>query len=365
MTSVTSSLSSPLASTTPAAAPLALRDAWEKARAEQAMARPFDVAANLGVSEVELVAARAGDPNDVIRLRPDWDLLLPELGRLGEVMALTRNPHAVIEKNGRWTPYERTGPVAIVHDDGIDLRLFMNTWQHVYAVLTTTPDGLRRSLQFFDGAGLALHKIFVKEGAPEASATAFDALVAQLRDPDQSPGVTVTATAPPAAEKLDADIDIASFQAAWRGLTDTHEFFGMLRKFNVQRHQAMRLAPPELTREVAVSSARTVLEQAAESSLPIMVFVGNRGCLEIHSGRIKRVKVMGPWLNILDKGFNLHLREDRIVSAWVVTKPTNDGPVTSLELYDSDHQNIAIFFGSRQPGQAEEPAWQALAASLA
>jgi hypothetical protein len=44
---------------------------------------------------------------------------------------------------------------------------------------------------------------------------------------------------------------------------------------------------------------------------------------------------MGPWLNVLDPGFNLHLREDLIASAWIVRKPTADGVVSSLELFDA------------------------------
>jgi putative hemin transport protein len=65
------------------------------------------------------------------------------------------------------------------------------------------------------------------------------------------------------------------------------------------------------------------------------------------------------WLNVLDPGFNLHLREDHIASAWVVKKPTVDGTVTSLELFDPAGDTIAMLFGKRKPGQPELPEWQA------
>ncbi len=353
MTAVSNSIVTPQRLT-----PTDLRDAWDKARADQPMARPYDVAANLGVSELELVAARTGH-DEVIRLRPDWAAVMADLGSLGEIMALTRNPSCVIEKHGTWAPFqwEAGSPAAIVHDEGIDLRLFMHAWKHLYAVFTDTPHGLRRSLQAFDGAGMALHKVFVREGADAAAVAAFDALVARYEDPDQGPGVVVVPSGALPAEKPDAEIDVAGFQEAWRTMTDTHEFFGMLRKFGVQRTQAMRLAP-QFARPVDPASARRVLEHAAATGMSIMVFVGNRGCLEIHTGPIKKVKVMGPWLNVLDKGFNLHLREDHIARAWVVTKPTVDGPVTSVELFDADNQNIALLFGARKPGIAEDPNWR-------
>jgi putative hemin transport protein len=73
---------------------------------------------------------------------------------------------------------------------------------------------------------------------------------------------------------------------------------------------------------------------------------------------------MEPWLNVLDPGFNLHLREDRIAMAWVVRKPTADGDVTSLELFDADGETLAMFFGERKPGRAELASWRALVDTL-
>jgi hypothetical protein len=91
-----------------------------------------------------------------------------------------------------------------------------------------------------------------------------------------------------------------------------------------------------------------------------MVFVGNDGVVQIHTGPIHTVRSMGPWLNVLDPGFNLHLREDLIAHAWVVKKPTSDGVVTSLELFDAKGHNIAMLFGARKPGAPERQGWREL-----
>ena len=107
-----------------------------------------------------------------------------------------------------------------------------------------------------------------------------------------------------------------------------------------------------------------MLERAAADQLSIMCFVGNPGCIQIHTGPVQRIQVMGPWLNVLDPGFNLHLREDHIADAWIVRKPTVDGKVTSLELFDAEQRNLAMFFGERKPGKAELPRWRELADSL-
>ena len=107
-----------------------------------------------------------------------------------------------------------------------------------------------------------------------------------------------------------------------------------------------------------------LLHLAAAQATPIMVFVGNRGMIQIHGGPVANIKQTGPWLNVLDSDFNLHLREDHIASAWIVRKPTADGIVTSLELFDDMHENIVMFFGRRKPGQPELPAWRELISQL-
>jgi putative hemin transport protein len=106
-----------------------------------------------------------------------------------------------------------------------------------------------------------------------------------------------------------------------------------------------------------------------------MVFVGSPGCIQIHTGPVVRVEPMempargdaAPmrWLNVLDPGFNLHLREDRIASVWIVEKPTSDGHVTSVEAFDSEGELMAMFFGARKPGMPEREDWRKLVRGLA
>jgi putative hemin transport protein len=73
---------------------------------------------------------------------------------------------------------------------------------------------------------------------------------------------------------------------------------------------------------------------------------------------------MGPWLNVMDETFHLHLRTDHLAEVWAVRKPTKDGHVTSLEAYDADGRMIVQFFGERHEGEAERADWRALAEGL-
>lgn len=345
-----------------------LRRAFAEARQPPAR-RHRDIAELLGVSEGELIAAHAAhfdveeSPLVAQRLKPAWPAIVEAVEDLGEVTALTRNASCVHEKVGTYSHASVDGTVGLVLAGAIDLRVFYSAWAHGFAVQERTERGMQRSLQFFDAQGTAIHKVFLREASDLA---AYEALVARFANTGSAaPGIAVQPAAPAKAETPDAEVDVTAFQAAWAALRDTHEFFGLLRRHGVSRTQALRLASPEFVQAVDTGAAQEVLSRAAQAGTPIMVFVGNPGMIQIHGGPVQKVAVMGPWLNVLDPGFNLHLREDHIASAWLVRKPTSDGLVSSLELFDAEGRTIAMFFGERKPGQAERCEWRQILAGVA
>jgi putative hemin transport protein len=343
-----------------------LRAAFAAARAARGV-RHRDLAAELGVSEGELIAAHAGlfeaaeSPLKATRLQHRWPELIAAAESLGDVTALTRNDSCVHEKVGTYRDCSVNGTVGLVLGGAIDLRVFYACWAHGFAVQEQTAQGPQRSLQFYDAQGTAVHKIFLREREPDApSVQAWERLVADFRAAGTTPGITVVPEVRTPPERPDAEVDQAGFRSAWSSMRDTHEFFGLLKRHGLSRTQALRLAAPEFAQAVDPGTAQEVLQRASQTGTPIMVFVGNPGMIQIHSGPVNRVEVRGPWLNVLDPGFNLHLREDHIASAWRVRKPTSDGLVSSLELFDAQGRTIAMFFGERKPGQAERCDWREL-----
>ena len=147
-------------------------------------------------------------------------------------------------------------------------------------------------------------------------------------------------------------------------MTDTHEFFAMLARFKVGRVQALRLAGEEFARELPGRGLRSALEMASAEHLPVMIFVGNRGCIQIHTGPIERPVPTQGWFNVLDPAFNLHLRESGVARAFSVRKPTDDGVVTSLEAFDANDRTILLMFGVRKPGHPELADWRRLVAGV-
>lgn len=336
-----------------------IRQNHEALKAEKPTLRMRDVADELGVPEAALIGAGAG--GSVIRLDGDWKAMIPEFATLGTVMVLTRNESCVHEKVGQFEDID-IGPVhGLVLGPDIDLRIFHNKWAYGWAVESETPRGTMRSLQIFDGSGTAVHKIYLRDAS---DLDAYNNLVERHTAADDADMPVFKPAPPPKVDRPDEEIEVAAFRDAWRAMQDTHEFFGLLNKHKVGRHQALRLAGGELAYPVSTDAFRHALEAARDTETDIMIFVGSPGCIQIHTGPIGQVKEMGDWLNVLDPGFNLHLRSDHLKTAWVVRKPTADGIVTSLEIFDHAGEPIALMFGKRKPGDEELTAWRAIVADL-
>lgn len=334
-----------------------LKEKWAALKAEQPQMRIRNAADALGVSEGELIATEVGE--NLIVLKPDFPAILMEIEKLGKVMALTRNDECVHERKGVYLNGDFSSPHAqLFVGEDIDLRIFGSHWKYAFAVV----DGDKKSLQFFGKDGMAIHKIYLTKDSNEAE---FDALVEKFKSEEQNQGMETEAVAPKTEEKADEEIDVAGFQAAWKELKDTHDFFMMLRKFGVSRTQALRLAPDEtFANKIDNEKVATMLEQASARDLPIMVFVGNRGNIQIHTGNVKKVMWHGPWINVMDPNFNLHLDTTKITETWVVRKPTEDGIVTAIEVFNSEGEIIVQFFGKRKPGIPELETWRELVKEL-
>tara|TARA_R110002072_G_scaffold43737_16_gene122762 strand:- start:530 stop:1597 length:1068 start_codon:yes stop_codon:yes gene_type:complete len=336
-----------------------LRSRWLALKEAEPTARAKDAARKLGVTEAELVACRCGD--GVRRLHGPWGDLLQDLPSLGEVMTLTRNEHVVHEKHGTFGNVSVARSMGLVLNGEIDLRVMLSQWGSGFAVTEELSSGLRHSLQFFGPDGTAIHKIYVPK---DDNATAYEDLVGKYIADDQGPDLSVVPRPAPRAEKPDSEIRVEEMRDAWRALDDVHDFMIMLRKYKVSRTQAMRLVGDDLAWRVEPESFVRALEEAASSGLSIMIFVGSPGVIQIHTGRVEKLRRVSEWFNVLDPRFNLHLKDGDIASAWVVRKPTRDGIVTSLEIFNRDNEQIALMFGERHEGDPENTVWRDLAESL-
>lgn len=337
-----------------------LKGAYEQLREAEPKLRIREYAKRLNTSEAALVALGVG--TTAVRLRPEFNEILSEVEHLGYVMALTRNDEVVHERKGIYQNFSSMPQASLFVGKDIDLRIFPKYWAFAFAVTEGT-EKPRYSLQFFTSDGVATHKIYLE---PQSNKEAYVALVNKYRSEDQTEEVVTGAVLPMESDELpDSEIDVKAFQDGWVNLKDTHEFFGLLKKYKLTRTQALRFAPDETyARKLDNQVLRRALKLAAKEQVSIMVFVGNAGMIQIHTGEVKNIVEHGPWINVLDPSFNLHVRENAIAESWIVRKPTEDGIVTSLELFNERKELICTLFGARKPGVPELESWRALVNQL-
>ena len=328
-----------------------------RARAENPKMRERDLARQLGISEAEFVAAWVGE--GVVCIEPRVNDVLLGLEAVGEVMALTRNESAVHEKIGVYDKVVTGEQNALVLSREIDLRIFPKVWTHGFWVEKRDGDEVRHSLQFFDKSGEAVHKVHQR---PASNLPAFRKLAETLLSGDQRQTVDVVPFETKSSSGEPAGVE--ELRQRWSAMTDVHQFFGMLRELKIGRQQAVRMVGQDYAWPVENAALTALLNQAAAQDVPIMCFVGNRGCIQIHHGPVKSIQPMGPWINVLDETFHLHLRTDHVAELWGVRKPTKDGHVTSLEAYDAKGEMIIQFFGYRSEGEGERNDWRLLAENL-
>lgn len=292
-------------------------DLLARFRAMQARAphgvRARDAADSLGVSEGALTEARRGS-GEAVPLRAGREgilSLMAGLPAVGEALALTRNAHCVHERTGRYAAPVPEGAGARIDGAGIAMDLILDQWHAAYALTEPTHIGVRASIQVFDACGDAVHKVYQTEATDSA---AFGRLIAEAAAP----------AAPPA--RLAPDEPLA-------------EPVG------------------EAGRALSRDAVERVLEAAGAGHVPLSIVVGNRGCVQRYVGPVEAIKLTGPWVNVLDPEFNLHLRWDRIADARL-TAAAGEGP--ALEVRDAAGFRFCRIAGA-DPASA---AWHALAAAL-
>ncbi|SLN60362.1 Hemin transport protein HemS [Aquimixticola soesokkakensis] len=336
------------------------------ARAQAPQTRDRDFAQSLGICEAQLVASYTGQPlsaqsgaQSVTRIVAHPDAVMPAVKALGEVMALTRNASCVHERVGTFEDY-RAGPHAsMVLGPDIDTRIFPKHWAFGFAVEKQTDNGVRRSLQFFDFAGDALQKIHLRESS---TLEAWEPLVARLRLEDQSDAITVTPSAPTEGPKVNEDKRDVLIDE-WKGMSDTHQFNRITARLGMNRLGAYLVAGAPFARPVPLAAVEPFFHAVAAAGQKVILFVGNPGNIQIHWGRLDTIKVMGPWINVMDPQFNLHLRADHIAQVFVVDKPTKRGPAISLEAFDAEGGLIFQCFGQRDDA-GDLSVWQGIVDAL-
>ena len=305
----------------------------------------------LGISEAE--AMLLDKENTYHYIRNDFARLLPYFSLLGSVKACTKNGSCKHTKIGVYAYAKGYGDTHLFAGTRIDLRLFINKW-HV-GILVDGTSG--RSLHFFDREGCELHAIQLIDG--ESDLEGFDTLKKNFcEESEEAPRFERQL---PTDERATLDeLQQEDFRQEWEALTDTHAFQSLLHKYGLSRLQALAYASVCRAQRRDATFVRKTLHTCAAQRLPIMVFVYNQGCVQIHTGPVTNLIDQGDRYMIKDSDFSLEIRWERIGEIWTVSKPTREGDVHSIELFDIEGHLVMQLFGERKPEVPELETWRDL-----
>lgn len=331
-----------------------LTSRWQDYRHENPSIRIRTAAADLGVSEAELV--QTGVDGQCTRLGPITTSMIEALQTLGQVMALTRSNALVHELHGHFEGTKFHGNTAMSFRPGLDTRYFLERWAFAFAV----QEGERHSLQFFDWQGQAVHKLFMQK---DTNIDAFQAFVNKHKLNNQRDLVSILRTPTTPTTTL-PERDPAFIRQRWSKIKDVHEGNRIIKNYGHSKAIAYEDLGTEYAQPLATESVEQLLRSVADQQHPIILFGMNAGAVQSYAGTISNIVMHGPWFNILDPGFNIHLMPKQIGQVWHIRKPTSEGTVNSLSVLDFDGDEIMVITDHRMRGECEAGLWNHLLQQL-
>lgn len=301
---------------------LASRDLLESYRsllAENPKLRAREAAEALRTTEAELFEAKCGE-NSCRRLRPvaeGFFGFLQDLGGSGEFMSLVHNGVAVHEKYGDFADCAFDPEAGEVSGPSISFSADMNNW--IYGFAEAREITVRRrqtSLHFFDAHGVAVYALYSSNHTDQA---ALDEVLSRWVA-DDLPPIEIDPAPSPISEVPDGS-------------------------------NAFQISKEIVTR---------ALESAAEDCIPVAITVATGGCTQRHDDVIKTVRPKGPWINVFDKKFHMHLHRENLTEVWCVAGEGDQGRTRSLNVFDSEGRRVFRMAGSSNEGAESLGKWSAL-----
>lgn len=249
------------------------------------------------------------------------------------------------EKTGRYDRIVAAGDWLLLSGHGVDTALLTGHWHAGFAVCEASRIGERRSLQFFDARGEAVYKLYLTGQADHAR---YQRLIDTYRAANQSPSLEL----PTGPMTGGADSSTAP------GLPEHWQLW-----FKAGFFADNETGIPS-SRPIAISVFPEFMLQLADRQLPIQIIVRNPAAIQVHDGPIRNLMISGPWFNVLDDDFNLHLNQTAIAGPRSVNLPYRGHRLQGLQLSNARGQTIASLFGPYDPADSGSLLWHDLLAGL-
>lgn len=353
----------------------------EKNRCINEKKRARNAAQIMGISELLYVLL-----GDLVRIKfiakRDFKALLNAISGL-YAMVLTRNDTVVLEHSGILNLEEYESGLIGWRADEWQTEFELSCWDYAIWI----EGEARPTIQFYDAAGDAIHKIFAVK---ETDVSAFTRIIEPfLQDPyDWAREAGVGATFLNADRDTGIEhwfftklknqitgqegttncqmIDKEALLLDWRLLAHRNNIGPLFKQYKISRPRGYALLS-EGVFQLEYALLQHLFTSVKEQQLGVKITVTNAGALQTHRGGLNKMVTVGPWFNVLDPKFNMHLMESEIATVWLLTKGFDDDYLAHIECFDQ-HERLVLSLAPCQPHSNETKSgidWWAIVNNLA
>jgi len=231
-----------------------------------------DISNKLNVSEAELLSLSVNDSVSFLYINDFNQFFTYLLSNIDKVMFLIRSEFVVHEKIINPYDYEIIND-SIINKKNNSLLIKFNseTFKYSFFEIKRHNNRTLKSFQFFDYYGTSVLKIYLK-GKKDVE---FENLANQY------------------------NIEY-KYQIQKDFISDKYVEFKNRRSAKMPPYSDFKL------------TLRQLLNDIAKKSIPVNIYAFGIECVQCHSDIIKNIVDYGPWLNVMDKNFNIHVLENKI-----------------------------------------------------
>ena len=286
---------------------------WIVFQKENKKVRIRDAANTLKISEASLLSTEIDEKTYFLHIN-NFEDFFNKILNIDRLMFLIRSDISVHEKvfNGADLQFKKN---KFISKEDSDLILKFNKQLFKHSFFQKKKHGNRelRSFQIFDEIGNAIFKIYLKG----KDKSLFDQIALEYKTEYQY--------------ELQKESDKGEMMRNVGA-----NFLGTIDFYFIPKNNAFEINDKKLNK----NSLRNILIKASDSKLPIQIHGLGLGCTQYHYGLVKNIVDYGPWLNVIDKKFNLHILEKNLVKSSLYTYEVNKSQYYSVEFFDDQCNHI-------------------------
>ena len=280
----------------------AIKSKWKALLAENNKVRIRDAANQIGVSEASLLSTEIDEGVSFLDI-DNYNIFFAKVLSMNKIMLLIRSDSVVHEKTIT-TKEIKLEKNKIIDVNGSPILEFNpNLFKYVFAQNKIHANKSLRSFQIFDNYGNAILKIYLK-GNDESK---FDQIASQY-NADYN-------------YELQSDTIIKRLQSEYIK-REAIDFINKLEKKKTYQYDS------------GENILRKILIAVSDTKIPIQIHAIGLGTIQYHRDSINKIIDFGPWINIIDKRFNLHAIESHLTQTTLNEYNANGDKSYSIDFYD-------------------------------